>query len=248
MQMVNPDPEIDIYKESGPEFDQVKDIDYEFISKDQTEGVLYFHNSNTVHECRFHIISTSTQPPAINLEVILTEQMIQVNDLNTKSIYADELNLSGLIQNANSEEEPTCYWLYLKSQVSPMLMSKMNLTLPSVFQISIWIGTGKVVTKDTMIYRKTLPIFGENGADVVEHQFPLNIRNTSRYSYMNIIDMPPVDLPTLEIPPTSSPSFETMNHLYLLWGFKWNQKRRRNGHPIFENILRIMDKTTIQPN
>lgn len=242
------DTEKDIYQELGPDWDQAQEIDYEFISKNQTEGVCIFNNSNTVHECRFNIISTSTvEKPPIHLEVILTEQMVQVNDLNTKSIYVDAANSSGLIQGLlESDEEPVFYWLYLKSQISSILTSKLDLTKPNYSQISIWIGTGKEVNKETMIYRKTLPFFVDNeGADFA-HAFPLNIRNTSKYSYMNILDMPPMDLPIMDpIPmddhhkPTPTPN----RTLSTLWG--WRSRCNKQKHPISEHIVHILDKSTL---
>ena len=242
--MQNQDPEKDIYQEIGPESNHAQEIDYEFITGDQTEGVAYFDNSNTVHECRFEIVSTAyaTAAPPIHLEVVMTEQMVQVNDLNTKSIYVDELNQIGLTSNPDFSNDPTSYWLYLKLQKRPLIT--LNLDSPKVSnKICIYLGTGKQVNQETIMYRKTIPVF----EDGISPLFPLNIRNASKYSYMNILDMLPHESAQTHelldpIESNQTPAILQRNSNIL---FQMRRRRCRGKHFITDHLGHILDKTTV---
>ena len=76
---MNQDPEQDIYQETGHGTcgSNMGIFDFALISMGGSlDGSFCFHNSNTVHECRFELVGTT-----VRYEIILTEQMVQVNDL-----------------------------------------------------------------------------------------------------------------------------------------------------------------------
>ena len=243
--MLQQDPvEQDVYQLKGQECLNSSEFDFEFVSEGQSSGAFYFHNSNTLHECRFEMVSTAMglEEPTPKYEIILTEQMVQVIDTISGKSYLDKSNKSGLIEVAESDgQNPPTFWMSLNIVE--------GVSTPGIMEILI--GIGKTIDQETKIYKTIIPIqvAAEGGL------IPLNIRSTSQCSYMYIVDMGGDDMTADEVPiqdsvPEPEPDpIQDLNQetTSTQSGWRWG-RRVRSGHHVSQHLYHIMDKTTIPPN
>lgn len=137
----------------------------------QGQGTVFFDNSNTNNELRFELYSV-TQTPI--LEVIFTEQMIQVNPIFLGKLWEpcyDEENQCGLI--IDQEGRNPIYWFSFDTS------NRM-----------IYVGIGMEPRKDNVIYKYKLEKQREDQVDNTWIQDIGQIswcKDKSKVSYMKIL-------------------------------------------------------------